>query len=92
MTEAGNASRTLLYDIVELSPGPPRCSSSSVCRPPCCPRSCAPTATSAAATRCPVIADGTPIAAVLADSHAALFGHGCTEVGRPRPRTAPARR
>jgi glycerol kinase len=27
------------------------------------------------------VPDGTPILAVLADSHAALFGHGCTVVG-----------
>ena len=29
----------------------------------------------------PLVPDGTPILAVLADSHAALFGHGCTDVG-----------
>ena len=29
----------------------------------------------------PGLPDGMPIAAVLADSHAALFGHGCTTVG-----------
>jgi glycerol kinase len=31
-----------------------------------------------------VLTDGIPIAAVLADSHAALFGHGCTEVGQAK--------
>jgi glycerol kinase len=30
------------------------------------------------------VPDGTPILAVLADSHAALLGHGCTEVGQAK--------
>ena len=29
----------------------------------------------------PLVPDETPILAVLADSHAALYGHGCTDVG-----------
>ncbi|HJV12933.1 MAG TPA: FGGY-family carbohydrate kinase, partial [Propionibacteriaceae bacterium] len=32
----------------------------------------------------PMVPDGTPILAVLADSHAALFGQGCTEIGQAK--------
>jgi glycerol kinase len=32
----------------------------------------------------PLVPDDTPILAVLADSHAALFGQGCTEVGEAK--------
>ena len=54
---------------------------SSVCRPPHCPPRWRPIRASeprAVSRWCPT---STPIVAVLADSHAALFGHGCTEVG-----------
>ena len=53
-------------------------------RPPRCPPPWRPTAASAVTSGVPLVPDGTPILAVLADSHAALFGHGCTEVGEAK--------
>ena len=80
LSEAGNASRTLLYDITELDWNGELLDIFGV-----------PAATLAATVASdhgfgttrgvPLVPDGTPIAAVMADSHAALFGQGCTEVG-----------
>jgi glycerol kinase len=78
--DAGNASRTLLYDVQALDWAPELLHGFGV------PRSILPDAVSSDAgfgrtaglDRLP---DGVPILAVLADSHAALFGHGCTNVG-----------
>jgi glycerol kinase len=78
--EAGNASRTLLYDIAGLDWNSELLAVFGV------PATVLPVAVASDAgfgtTRnVPHIPDGTPILAVLADSHAALFGHGCTDSG-----------
>jgi glycerol kinase len=78
--EAGNASRTLLYDIANLDWDEDLLSVFGV------PAATLPAAVASDAgfgtTRnVPLVPDTTPILAVLADSHAALFGHDCTEVG-----------
>ena len=78
--DAGNASRTLLYDVVDLSWSPRLCDLFGVpleTLPPVQPSN-----GEFGATRgFPGLPDGLPILAVMADSHAALFGQGCTEVG-----------
>ena len=54
-------------------------------RPPrCCPPAVASDRGFGVTSGVPLVPDGTPILAVLADSHAALFGHGCTEVGEAK--------
>jgi glycerol kinase len=78
--DAGNASRTLLYDITTLS------WSSDLLEVFGIPAEVLPaplpsTATFGRSAGAAPIPDGTPIVVALADSHAALFGHGCTEVG-----------
>ena len=83
LCEAGNASRTLLYDIAELQWSKELLEVFGV------PATALPTAVASdrgfgRTMGVPVLSDGTPIAAVLADSHAALFGHGCTELGQAK--------
>lgn len=83
LCEAGNASRTLLYDVAELQWSQELLEVFGV------PPTALPTAVASdrgfgRSQGVPVLPDGTPIAAVLADSHAALFGHGCTEVGQAK--------
>jgi glycerol kinase len=78
--DAGNASRTLLYDIAALDWSADLLDVFGV------PAATLPAALASDAgfgttAGTPLIPDGTPILAVLADSHAALFGHGCTEPG-----------
>ena len=78
--EAGNASRTLLYDVLDLDWSPELCDLFGV------PVETLPTVQPSNAefgqTRgVPGLPDGVPILAVLADSHAALYGQGCTTVG-----------
>ncbi len=80
VTEAGNASRTLLYDVVDLAWSPALLDLFGV------PATTLPQVLSSdgdfgTCRSVPGIPDGTPISAVLADSHAALYGHGCTTVG-----------
>jgi glycerol kinase len=83
LCEAGNASRTLLYDVAELDWskdlldlfGAP-----ATALPPAVPSDHG----FGTASGVPGVPDGTPILAVLADSHAALFGQGCTEVGQAK--------
>ncbi len=80
LCEAGNASRTLLYDITALDWNTELLDIFGV------PRSALPAAVASddgfGRTRgVALMPDGTPVAAVMADSHAALFGQGCTEVG-----------
>ena len=60
------------------------CSTSSACRPPRCPLTVASDQGFGMTSGVPLVPDGTPILAVLADSHAALFGQGCTEVGEAK--------
>jgi glycerol kinase len=80
LCEAGNASRTLLYDITALDWSGNLLDLFGV------PASALPTAVASdqgfgSTSGVPQVSDQTPILAVLADSHAALFGHGCTDVG-----------
>jgi glycerol kinase len=80
LCEAGNASRTLLYDITALDWSGDLLDVFGV------PASALPTAVASdqgfgTTIGVPQVPDGTPILAALADSHAALFGHGCTDVG-----------
>jgi len=83
LCEAGNASRTLLYDIAELDWNEDLLDVFGV------PTTALPAAVASdrgfgVTSGVPLVPDGTPILAVLADSHAALFGHGCTEVGEAK--------
>ena len=83
LSEAGNASRTLLYDIAELDWAKDVLDVFGV------PTTTLPAAVASdhgfgTTSGVPLVPDGTPVLAVLADSHAALFGHGCTEVGQAK--------
>jgi glycerol kinase len=80
LCEAGNASRTLLYDIAHLAWDTGLLEIFGV------PASVLPTPVPSdegfgVVRGLPGVRDGTPIVAALADSHAALFGHGCTTAG-----------
>jgi glycerol kinase len=80
LCEAGNASRTLLYDITGLNWSAELLAVFGI------PANTLPAAVTSdqgfgTTSGVPLVADGTPIVAVVADSHAALFGQGCTEVG-----------
>jgi glycerol kinase len=80
LCEAGNASRTLLYDITALD------WSSELLDVFGVPAATLPVAIASdqgfdTTSGVPLVPNGTPIVAVLADSHAALFGQGCTDVG-----------
>jgi glycerol kinase len=80
LCEEGNASRTLLYDITALDWDADLLEVFGV------PAATLPAAVASdngfgMTSGVPLVRDGTPIVAVLADSHAALFGQGCTEVG-----------
>jgi glycerol kinase len=78
--EAGNASRTLLYDVLDLNWSPGLCDLFGV--PVETLPAVQPSNGSFGQTRdVPGLPDGVPILAVLADSHAALYGQGCTAVG-----------
>lgn len=80
VSEAGNASRTLLYDVVDLAWSP---SLLEIFRIPAAvlPEVQPSDGDFGVCRAVPGVPDGTPIAAVLADSHAALFGQGCTAPG-----------
>ncbi|HWD82650.1 MAG TPA: FGGY family carbohydrate kinase [Kribbella sp.] len=80
LTDAGNASRTLLYDLTTLdwsaelldAFGVPRAALAEV----------RPSNAGFGHTKdMPGLPDGIPIVAVLADSHAAMYGQGCTQSG-----------
>ncbi|TDD20995.1 glycerol kinase [Kribbella turkmenica] len=80
LTEAGNASRTLLYDVLDLDWSTALLAGFDV------PRSVLPEVRASNAgfgstAGVPGLPDGIPIVAVLADSHAAMYGQGCTEAG-----------
>ncbi|TCC23270.1 FGGY family carbohydrate kinase [Kribbella sindirgiensis] len=80
LTEAGNASRTLLYDTVALDWSPELLEAFDI------PRAALPDVRPSNAgfgvtKDVPGLADGIPIVAVLADSHAAMYGQGCTQAG-----------
>ena len=71
--------RTLLYDIPRWI-GRPTCSISSACRLTL-PAAVASDQGFGTTSGVQLVPDGTPIVAVMADSHAALFGQGCTKAG-----------
>ncbi|WP_114560469.1 FGGY-family carbohydrate kinase [Desertihabitans aurantiacus] len=78
--EAGNASRTLLYDVAELAWSAELCEAFGV------PLGSLPEVVRSdggfgAVRGLPGVRDGTPVVAVLADSHAALYAQGCREPG-----------
>ncbi|WP_432885727.1 FGGY family carbohydrate kinase [Kribbella sp. CA-245084] len=80
LTEAGNASRTLLYDTVRLDWSTELLDAFGV------PRSALPEVRPSDAgfgvtAGVPGLPNGIPIIAVLADSHAAMYGQGCTQTG-----------
>ena len=80
LTEAGNASRTLLFDVQQLDWSPELLDAFGV------PRSALPDVRPSNAgfgvtAGVPGLPDGIPIIAVLADSHAAMYGQGCTQTG-----------
>lgn len=80
VTEAGNASRTLLFDVPRLAWSDELLDLFGV------PRRVLPEVRPSNAgfgktAGVPGLPDGLPILAVLADSHAALYGQGCTRVG-----------
>jgi glycerol kinase len=80
VTEAGNASRTLLFDVLDLAWSPTLLDVFDI--PSAVLPEVQPSDGDFGLCRSvPGVPDGTPIAAVLADSHAALLGQGCTEVG-----------
>ena len=83
LSEAGNASRTLLYDITELDWAKDVLDIFGV------PATALPAPVASdhgfgTTSGMPLVPDGTPVLAVLADSHAALFGQGCTDVGQAK--------
>lgn len=80
LTEAGNASRTLLFDLAHLDWDPALVDRFGI------PASALPPvrASNAGFGRTlpgSGLPAGVPVVAVLADSHAALYCHGCTHVG-----------
>ncbi len=83
LTEAGNASRTLLYDISELSWSDDLLAIFGV-PPSVLPKPVASDHGFGLTSGVPGVPDGTPILSVLADSHAALYGHGCTDAGQAK--------
>ncbi|MEV6281497.1 FGGY family carbohydrate kinase [Kribbella sp. NPDC051770] len=80
LTDAGNASRTLLYDIDSLAWSADLLDAFGI------PASVLPEVRPSDAgfgvtSGVPGLPDGIPILAVLADSHAALYGQGCVHPG-----------
>jgi glycerol kinase len=80
LIEAGNASRTLLYDVLELGWSDALLDAFGVPRT-VLPQVVASNGDFGTTKGVPGLPDGIPIVAVLADSHAALYGQGCTKVG-----------
>ncbi|WP_327581049.1 FGGY family carbohydrate kinase [Nonomuraea sp. NBC_00507] len=80
LAEAGNASRTLLYDVIDHDWSPALLDAFGV------PRGVLPDVVPSngdfgTTSGVPGLRDGLPVTAVLADSHAALYGQGCTRTG-----------
>ena len=80
VTEAGNASRTQLLNVHSADWDEDLLALFGIPRV-CLPRVLPSTGPFPAAHSLPGIRRGTPVAAVLGDSHAALFGHGAVEAG-----------
>lgn len=81
VTEAGNASRTQLLDIRELSWSPPLLELFGV-PAEVLPEVAASDAAHPATAALPPLPAGTPVTAILGDSHAALFAHAGWVRGR----------
>lgn len=79
-SEAGNASRTLLFDVESLQWRDELLDLFDIPRQ-VLPEVIASDGDFGLTQSVPGVRDGVPIKAVLADSHAALFGHGCTTPG-----------
>jgi glycerol kinase len=80
VTDATNASRTLLMDLAKISWDPAMCELFGVPRA-MLPRIVPSAARVAVTAGFPGLADGVPITGVAGDQHAALFGQGCFEPG-----------
>ena len=80
MVEAGNASRTQLFDVVAGGWDDELLAIFGV-SPKSLPRVVASTGPFPAARGLAPLKDGTPVGAVLADSHSALFAHGAFAPG-----------
>ena len=78
--DAGNASRTLLFDVVDLAWSEELLGLFGV-PVTALPEVRASNSRFGTTLGVPGIPDGTPILAVMADSHAALYGQGCTTPG-----------
>jgi glycerol kinase len=78
--EAGNASRTLLYDVRSLDWSPELLDLFGISAG-VLPAALASDVVFGRTAEVGMIPAGVPIVAVLADSHAALYGQGCTEPG-----------
>jgi glycerol kinase len=80
LTEAGNASRTLLYDVTELGWSAELLDAFGV-PPSALPEVRASNAGFGTTVEVRGLPDGIPIVAVLGDSHAAMYGQGCRSAG-----------
>lgn len=80
VAEAGNASRTLLLDLADLAWSEEMCRMFGI-DPVILPRVVASDADVGATRGLDVLPDDLPVLAVMGDSHAALFGHGCRRPG-----------
>ncbi len=78
-TDMSNASRTQLFSLDSLA------WDNSLCRifgiPVCSLADILPSDGDFGFTDCECLPNGIPVTGVLGDSHASLFGHGCTETG-----------
>ncbi|WP_204259569.1 FGGY-family carbohydrate kinase [Lichenicola cladoniae] len=81
LIEAGNASRTQLLDVRAVDWDDDLLSLFGIPRI-CLPRVVASTGPFPSVGGLPPLSDGTPIHAVMGDSHAALFGHGAFSPGQ----------
>ena len=81
LCEAGNASHALCCTTSPHWTGALSCSMSSASPAATLPVAIASDQGFGTTSGVPLVPNGTPIVAVLADSHAALFGQGCTDVG-----------
>ena len=79
--EAGNASRTQLLDVHRVDWDDDLLALFGVPRA-CLPHVVASTGPFPAVRGLPPLLDGTPVSAVMGDSHAALFGHGALRPGQ----------
>jgi glycerol kinase len=83
ITDASNASRTLLYDINTRAWSQPLC---DLFRVPAAllPRVVPSSGDLTRTAGLPGVADGTPVAGIAGDQQAALYGHGCWAPGQAK--------